>query len=156
MLFKTGWGCVQRFQLTRYNIETGFGNHCIQYNSFCFYNLHLEHYFTFRAFSRRFYLEQLTISTFVRGRWIYRCCYIKDVHRTKCKALTITINNYTITINSLFWSPSSARYQMAQSKSGSRASSVRLSSLGSYCTTTNNLMLYTIRLCALPWSLTAL
>ena len=54
------------------------------------------HWFTFtftsRAFSRCFYPKQLTISTFVRRRerTIYLCGYSKDVHRTKCQALTIT------------------------------------------------------------------
>ena len=48
--------------------------------------------FSFRAFSRRFYLKRLTISTFVR-RWrnnnISLDRYSKDVHITKFQALTI-------------------------------------------------------------------
>ena len=40
-------------------------------------------HFKCRAFSRRFYPEE-------RETQIYRCRYSKDVHRTKCQALTIT------------------------------------------------------------------
>ena len=48
--------------------------------------------FTFRSFSRRFYQKRVTISTFVRRRktTIYCCQDSKEVHRTKCRALTIS------------------------------------------------------------------
>ena len=71
--------------------------------------------FTFRAFSRRFYPEWLTRSIFVRRErektrktTIYLCQYSKDVHRTKCQALTITRlthSPYTLTITRLTHSP---------------------------------------------------
>ena len=57
--------------------------------------LRLRSTFTFRAFSRHFYTERLTMSTFVMRSatiyiyislyiiYIYLCLYSKDVHRTK-------------------------------------------------------------------------
>ena len=52
-----------------------------------FYFLH------FGAFSRCFYPKRLAIITFLRRRRnnhiLYCCRYSKDVHRTKCQALTI-------------------------------------------------------------------
>ena len=45
---------------------------------------------TLRAFSRRFYPKHLIISELLRRREkLYRCWFSKDVHRTKCQALTI-------------------------------------------------------------------
>ena len=47
--------------------------------------------FTLRAFSRRFNAKRLTIQYICQKKetTIYHCPYSKDIHRTKCLALTI-------------------------------------------------------------------
>ena len=65
---------------------------CLTYILYTFFSLS-SFLFKCTAFSRYFYPKRPTISTFVRRhRNIYRCWDSKDVHRTKCHVLSLSLS----------------------------------------------------------------